>query len=67
MGRMARFSVGSPGFRTRSPIGVLFEGLPDHAGLQARAEEFARTIASHALLTLRITKEAMRRLCLAVR
>ncbi len=48
-------------------IGLLSEVLPDHAALQARAEELARTIASHAPLTLRATKEAMRRLRLAAR
>ena len=46
-----------------------FGGLTatDHASLQARAEELARTIAGHAPLTLRVTKEAMRRLRLAAR
>lgn len=48
-------------------IGLLSEVLPDHAALQARAEELARTIAGHAPLTLRVTKEAMRRLRLAAR
>jgi len=48
-------------------IGLLSEVLPDHAALQARAEELARTIASHAPLTMRATKEAMRRLRLAAR
>jgi enoyl-CoA hydratase/carnithine racemase len=41
--------------------------LPDHAALQARAAELARTIAGHAPLTLRATKEAMRRLREAAR
>lgn len=48
-------------------IGLLSEVLPDHAALQARAEELARTLAGHAPLTLRVTKEAMRRLRLAAR
>jgi enoyl-CoA hydratase len=48
-------------------IGLVSEVLPDHAALQARAMEFARTIAGHAPLTLRATKEAMRRLRLAAR
>jgi enoyl-CoA hydratase/carnithine racemase len=43
-------------------IGLLSEVLPDHAALQARAEELARLVASHAPLTLRATKEAVRRL-----
>jgi enoyl-CoA hydratase/carnithine racemase len=46
---------------------LVSEVLPDHAALQARAEELARTIAGHAPLTLRATKEAMRRLRLAAR
>lgn len=48
-------------------IGLLSEVLPDHASLQARAAELARTLAGHAPLTLRVTKEAMRRLRLAAR
>lgn len=43
-------------------IGLVSEVLPDHAALQARADELARTIAGHAPLTLRATKEALRRL-----
>jgi enoyl-CoA hydratase/carnithine racemase len=42
--------------------GLLSEVLPDHAALLARAEELARLVASHAPLTLRATKEAVRRL-----
>ncbi|GGC30194.1 enoyl-CoA hydratase [Siccirubricoccus deserti] len=48
-------------------IGLVSELLPDHAALQSRAEALARTIAGHAPLTLRATKEAMRRLRLAAR
>lgn len=48
-------------------IGLVSEILPDHAALQARAADLARTIAGHAPLTLRATKEAMRRLRLAAR
>ena len=47
--------------------GLLSEVLTDHAALQARAAELARTLAGHAPLTLRATKEAMRRLRLAAR
>jgi enoyl-CoA hydratase/carnithine racemase len=47
--------------------GLLSEVLPDRAALLARAEELARTLAGHAPLTLRATKEAMRRLRLAAR
>jgi enoyl-CoA hydratase len=43
-------------------IGLLSEVLPDHAAMLARAEELARVLASHAPLTLRATKEALRRL-----
>jgi len=43
-------------------IGLLSEVLPDNATLQARADELARTIASRAPLTLRATKEALRRI-----
>jgi enoyl-CoA hydratase len=43
-------------------FGLLSEVLPDYAALQARATELARTVASHAPLTLRATKEAMRRI-----
>jgi enoyl-CoA hydratase/carnithine racemase len=43
-------------------IGLINEILPDHASLQARAEELARLVAGQAPLTLRATKEALRRL-----
>ena len=43
-------------------LGLLSEILPDYAALQARANELARTIATRAPLTLRATKEAMRRI-----
>ena len=43
-------------------IGLLSEVLPDYATLQSRAEELARTVASRAPLTLRATKEALRRI-----
>jgi enoyl-CoA hydratase len=48
-------------------IGLLSEVLPDHAALQDRAAELARSIAGNAPLTLRATKEAMRRLRLSAR
>jgi enoyl-CoA hydratase len=41
-------------------IGLLSEVLPDHASLQTRADDLARTVATHAPLTLRVTKEALR-------
>ena len=43
-------------------IGLLSEVLPDYAALQTRAGELARTVASHAPLTLRVTKEALLRI-----
>lgn len=46
-------------------IGLYGELLPDHAALMQRAGELARTIAGHAPLTMRATKEAMRRLTAA--
>src|SRR6185437_462270 len=43
-------------------IGLVSELLPDAAALRARAGELAAKIASHAPLTLRATKEALRRI-----
>jgi enoyl-CoA hydratase/carnithine racemase len=43
-------------------LGLFSEVLPDYAALQARADELAHTIATRAPLTLRATKEAMRRI-----
>jgi enoyl-CoA hydratase/carnithine racemase len=43
-------------------IGLLSEVLPDYASLQNRANELAQTLASQAPLTLRVTKEALRRI-----
>jgi len=43
-------------------IGLVSELLDDPAALLARADALARLIASHAPLTLRATKEALRRL-----
>ena len=43
-------------------IGLVSEVLPDHAALLRRAEELAKTVAGHAPLTLRATKEALLRL-----
>ena len=43
-------------------IGLLSEVLPDYATLQSRTDELARTVASQAPLTLRVTKEALRRI-----
>jgi len=42
--------------------GLLHELVDDHAALMKRADELARTIAGHAPLTLRATKEALSRL-----
>jgi enoyl-CoA hydratase/carnithine racemase len=43
-------------------IGLVNEVVPDPADLAARAEQLARTLASHAPLTLQACKEALRRL-----
>lgn len=47
--------------------GLISEVLEDEAALMARAEELADTLAQMAPLTLRATKEAMRRLAVATR
>ena len=43
-------------------MGLVSEVLPDHAALLARGEELARLVAGNAPLTLRATKEAVRRI-----
>jgi enoyl-CoA hydratase/carnithine racemase len=43
-------------------IGLLSEVLPDYAALQKRADELAQMVAAQAPLTLRATKEALRRI-----
>ncbi len=43
-------------------IGLVSEVLPDPAALAVRAEELARLVAANAPLTLRATKEALRRI-----
>ena len=48
--------------RRRCNIGLVSELLADAAALHARAEEVARTVASHAPITLQATKEALSRL-----
>ena len=42
--------------------GLVSELFPDVPTLHARAEELARTLAGHAPITMRVTKEALRRL-----
>lgn len=46
-------------------IGLFNEIVADHAALMARARELAATISGHAPLTMRATKEALRRLAKA--
>lgn len=46
-------------------IGLYSEIIVDHVGLMARARALAETIAGHAPLTMRATKEALRRLTVA--
>lgn len=43
-------------------IGLLSEVLADYESLQTRADQLAQTVASQAPLTLRATKEALRRI-----
>ena len=43
-------------------LGLVSEVLPDAATCRSRAEELAGLMAGHAPLTLRATKEALRRL-----
>ncbi len=43
-------------------LGLLTEVLPDHASLMERAEALVRLVAGQAPLTLRATKEALRRI-----
>ena len=45
-------------------VGLYNELVADHTALMARATELATTIAGHAPLTLRATKESLRRLAL---
>jgi enoyl-CoA hydratase/carnithine racemase len=47
-------------------IGLVNEVLPDHAAVLTRAMALARQIASHAPLTLAVTKELLRRMRKAV-
>jgi len=54
----ARLIDADEGHRT----GLYTELVSDHAALMERAKELATTIAGHAPLTLRATKEAMRRI-----
>ena len=43
-------------------IGLISEVLDDHATLMSRAAELAETLSGHAPLTMRVTREAIRRL-----
>src|SRR5215468_8703256 len=43
-------------------LGLLNEVVPDVAALQQRADETAKLVASHAPITLEVTKEAVRRI-----
>ncbi|MGD9884497.1 enoyl-CoA hydratase/isomerase family protein [Reyranella sp.] len=47
---------------TALQVGLVSEVLADVAALHARAGELAATLASHAPLTMQVTKEALRRL-----
>jgi enoyl-CoA hydratase/carnithine racemase len=43
-------------------VGLVHEVVPDHPALEKRAEELAESVAGNAPLTLRATKEGLRRL-----
>ncbi len=43
-------------------VGLVTEVLADHAALRTRATELAALLASHAPITMRVTREALRRL-----
>lgn len=43
-------------------VGLVTEVLADHPALQVRATELATLLASHAPITMRVTREALRRL-----
>ena len=47
---------------TAKAVGLVGELVPDHPALMARAREVAAMVAEHAPLTMRATKEALRRL-----
>jgi enoyl-CoA hydratase/carnithine racemase len=47
---------------TAKSIGLISEVAPDHVAMMARAGEIARAATEHAPLTIRATKEALRRL-----
>jgi enoyl-CoA hydratase len=47
---------------TAKAIGLVSEVVPDHEALMTRAAELAGTVCGHAPLTMRATKEALRRL-----
>jgi enoyl-CoA hydratase len=47
---------------TALSVGLVSEVVADAPALHARADDLARTLAGHAPLTLRVTKEALRRL-----
>ena len=56
------FTARMVGAEEAKALGLLTEVVEDVDALRARADEVARTIAGHAPLTLRATKEAVRRL-----
>ena len=47
-------------------LGIVSEVLPDHASLMTRADDLGHLVAGHAPLTLRATKEALRRITAAL-
>ncbi|MCE7029611.1 enoyl-CoA hydratase/isomerase family protein [Jiella avicenniae] len=56
------FTARLVGAEEAKAVGLISEIVPDHAALLARAEALAETLGGHAPITLRTTKEALRRL-----
>ena len=56
------FTARLVGAEEAKSAGLISEIVADHASLMARAEELAETLKGHAPITLRTTKEALRRL-----
>lgn len=56
------FTARLVGAEEAKAVGLIAEIVPDHTALVSRAAELADTLAGHAPLTLRTTKEGLRRL-----
>lgn len=56
------FTARLVGAQEAQALGLVSDIVADHAALRARARELAERVAGHAPLTLRVTKEALRRI-----